>query len=227
VGPKDSTAMAQPSGLDGFMELVHGCIVLDPGHGGSDPGCHSPYTGVYEKQVTLDICLKMKKDLEARGWRVLLTRDDDRDLTWPHSPDALELGARANVANYHNADLFVSIHCNASTSPSLRGTSIHWFKADDYPLAESLREALGDSLGVPMDGLIHSRFYVLRHTTVPAVLVETAYLTNPVDGEMLSEDSYRTQVAGKLADALCQYMTRQSRINGTHSSRLNAPAALH
>lgn len=211
VGPVTTFPVATTEGSDTFKPVLHGLIVLDPGHGGSDPGCHSPLTGVREKDVTLDICMKMKDELEARGLKVVLTRTDDRDLTWPGSPDTLELGARAAVANERGADLFVSIHCNASVSPNPRGTAVHWYKEEDYPLAAVLRDGLESaSLGPPVNGLIHSRFYVLRHTTVPSVLVETAYLTNPADGQMLSSDAFRKQMATTLADSLAQYMSRVS-----------------
>ncbi|HEY3998637.1 MAG TPA: N-acetylmuramoyl-L-alanine amidase, partial [Candidatus Xenobia bacterium] len=199
-------------------------IVLDPGHGGSDPGCHCPWTGLEEKEVTLDMCLQLKSALEARGVKVMLTRNDDRDVTYPHSPDTEELGARAAVANRHHATLFVSLHCNASVSHALRGTSIHWYKHKDLRLATLLEVGLKSAALAPVHSLIHSNFYVLRHTWGPSVLVETAYLTNKADETLLGSEGFRKQMVDVLADTLAQYVGALSNSlgrAGRHSTGYN------
>jgi N-acetylmuramoyl-L-alanine amidase len=231
LGPQESIPIAMVEGGDTFRQILRGLIVLDPGHGGSDPGCHSPMTGVREKDVTLDICLKMKAELEQRGLRVILTRTDDRDLTYAGSPDSEELGARAAVANENQADVFVSIHCNASVSSAPRGTAVHWYKNEDYSLAQLVRDGIeGASLSVPMNGLVRSRFYVLRHTVVPSILVETAYLTNPSDGDLLGQEGFRRQMAVAICDGLADYMGKVAHVNTravvrTASSAPRPPAA--
>lgn len=187
-----------------------GTIVLDAGHGGGDPGCRNRYLGVYEKDVTLDICLRLQRLLQERGWQVEMTRSTDRDVTYVGSPDLMELKARADVANRISADLFVSIHCNASVSPSVRGSSIYWWKPQDRLLAQNL-DVLDESLGFEQDGLIQNNFAVLRLTSMPAVLVETAFLTNPVEGALLAKPQIRQRIAEKLADGLGQYMASQAR----------------
>lgn len=199
-------AMIPNPGLyGGDMNVVHygpELVVLDPGHGGSDPGAINRTTGLMEKTVTLDICRRLKADLEARGVRVVMTRYSDRDVSWAHSPDDVELGARVHVANVRHATVFLSIHCNASVSSSLSGTSYHWYKRSDLALARALDGSLKAGTGFSNDGLERNRFYVLRLTHMPAVLVETAFITNPSDEERLAEPQIRQKIADDITEAL-------------------------
>lgn len=190
--------------LEGFQVASGGLVVLDAGHGGGDPGCRNRALGVYEKDITLDICLRLQSILQERGWRVEMTRTTDRDVTYAGSPDLMELKARADVANRIGADLFVSIHCNASVSSAVRGSSIYWWKPQDRALAQYL-DVLDGSLGFEQDGLIQNNFAVLRLSTMPSVLVETAYLTHPVEGRLLATPAIRQRIAEKLADGLARY----------------------
>jgi len=211
VGPAAGMPALQNVGTavtSGFTASAsaRGTIVLDPGHGGSDPGCCNRGLGVYEKDVTLDICRRLRDVLTAQGWTVILTRDCDRDVTYAGSPDKMELQARSDVANNCNADLFVSIHCNASVSNAHRGTSIHWYKPEDYELAQSLEHVLSGNCGFHHKGLIRNRFMVLRCANMPAVLVETAYLTNPTEGALLASPNLRQAIAERLAGGLGSYM---------------------
>jgi N-acetylmuramoyl-L-alanine amidase len=180
-------------------------ICLDAGHGGSDPGAVNRTYGVSEKQVTLDITLRLADMLRAEGWTVVLTRSVDRDVSYAGSSDKEELGARSSLANEQKADLFVSIHCNSAANTSVGGTSIHWFKSDDYVLAKSLESSLLDATGRTHRGLIKDRFFVLAHTQMPAVLIETAFLSNPTEGKLLATPEYREQIARGLAAGLRGY----------------------
>ena len=212
IAPKASLAKAaEPAGLARMSGFVGGTgfVVLDPGHGGGDPGCRNRELGVYEKDITLDICLRMQKILESQGWRVELTRTTDRDVTYQGSPDLMELQARADVANRGGADVFVSIHCNASVSTSVKGSSIYWWKPQDQQLAACL-DVIDASLGIEQDGLIQNNFAVLRLTDMPAVLVETAFLTHPGEGRLLANPQIRQAIAQRLADGLGQYMSQRA-----------------
>lgn len=183
-------------------------ICLDAGHGGSDPGAVSRAYGTTEKQVTLDITLRLAEMLRAEGWNVVLTRSVDRDVSYAGSSDKEELGARSGLANEQKADLFVSIHCNSAANASVGGTSIHWYKADDYTLAKSLESELLIATGRTHRGLIKDRFFVLAHTQMPAVLVETAFLSNPTEGKLLSSAEYRERIARGLAAGLRVYAAK-------------------
>ncbi len=185
---------------------IRGTIVIDPGHGGSDPGCQNRGLGTREADVTLAISLHLAEVLRAQGWNVIMTRESDRDVTYAGSPDVMELEARSGVANNINADLFMSIHCNASVNSGATGTSIHWWKAEDYEFAQSLEHVLGTTVGLGQKGLIRDRFVVLRHAKMPSVLVETAFLTNAYEGAKLSDPAFQKVIAQQLAGGLASYM---------------------
>ncbi len=187
-------------------QTVRGTIVIDPGHGGSDPGCVNRALGTRESDVNLAISKNLAEILRASGWEVILTRETDRDVTYAGSPDRLELEARSGLANEIGADLFISIHCDASVGPSARGSSVHWWKAEDYELAQSLEHVLGPALGFAQRGLVRNRFVVLRHAQMPSVLIETAFLTNPIEGAMLSDPKVQLAIAHQLAGGLASYM---------------------
>lgn len=212
LGPPALVKGAEPLGsaiMAGGMGGGKGDITLDPGHGGGDPGCRNRSLDVYEKDVTLDICQRLQKLLEAQGWTVHMTRTSDRDVTYAGSPDLMELKARADVANNAGSDVFVSIHCNASVSSAVRGTAIYWYKAEDRELAEDL-DVLAD-LGFEEDGLIQNSFAVLRLTGMPAVLVETAFLTHPGEGRLLASPEVRQGIAERLARGLGAYMAKHEK----------------
>ena len=196
----------------GWMN-VSGTIVIDPGHGGSDPGCVNRALGTREADVTLKICKHLAEILRSQGWNVILTRETDRDVTYAGSPDRMELEARSGIANKIGADLFMSVHCNASVSSSSYGSSIHWWKAEDYAFAQALEPMLGHSIGLGQKGLIRDRFVVLRHSEMPAVLVETAFLSNPSEGAKLSDPEFQRVIAQQLAGGLANYM------RGVYASR--------
>lgn len=184
-------------------------ICLDAGHGGSDPGAINRSYGVSEKQVTLDITLRLAAMLKAEGWNVVMTRTVDRDVTYAGSPDKDELGARSTMANEHGADLFVSIHCNSAANTTVGGTSIHWFKSGDYTLAKSLESELIVATGRAHRGLIKDRFFVLAHTQMPAVLIETAFLSNQQEGQLLANPEYRERIARGIAAGLRSYAAQR------------------
>jgi N-acetylmuramoyl-L-alanine amidase len=186
-----------------------GLIVIDAGHGGSDSGAVNRQVGTTEAAVTLDIARRLAQILKAQGWNVVMTRTSDVDVSYAGSGDREELGARVKVANEAKADLFVSIHCNASVNPSSNGTSIHYYKQSDYVLASQLQPSLMAGTGRNNRGLQANRFYVLAHTQMPAVLVETAFLTNPTEGALLADANYRQKIAESLALGLRQYATTQ------------------
>ena len=185
-------------------------IVIDPGHGGSDCGALNRGLNLSEASVTLDICKRLQAILKTQGWNVIMTRSTDVDVSYANSSAREELGARCKVANDAKADLFVSVHCNASVNASSNGTSIHYYKQSDYVLASQLQASVVNGTGRSNRGLQANRFYVLAHTQMPAVLVETAFLTNGTEGSLLNDPNYRQKIAEGLAQGLRQYAARQN-----------------
>lgn len=206
--PPIAYSSTQGYGATSFPRIGGGVICIDPGHGGSDKGAMNRALGVCEADVTLDICLRLNDILKREGWNVVMTRSDDRDVSWAGSSDTQELGARVKVAEDYGADLFVSVHCNSSAGSGANGTSIHYYKSSDYLLAQELHPNVVQATGRNSRGMQKNRFYVLSHTRMPAVLIETAFISNMAEGKLLNTPEYRQQIAEGIAVGLRQYASR-------------------
>lgn len=178
-------------------------IVLDPGHGGSDSGALG--NGLVEKDLTLDIARRLRTVLIARGWQVMMTRDSDVDVYAPNDSAREELQARCDVANRAGARLFVSIHINSFTSPDMQGTTTYYYKPGDEHFADVVDQRLIATLGTQDDGARRENYYVIRHTTMPAILVETAFLSNSSDANRLRQPSFRQNVAQAIGEGITTY----------------------
>ncbi len=187
----------------GYVPTNPRLIVIDPGHGGSDPG--TMHGGVRESDLTLDMAKRLRDILVSRGWEVKLTHDTNVDVYAPYDSAHEELQARDDIANQAGARLFVSIHVNGYVNSGPYGTTYYVSKPDDVALAHALETQLAAD-GTKDDGIIKSHLYVTLHALMPAVLVETAFLTNPSDYTLLTSSAWRQKVAEKLADGIAQYM---------------------
>lgn len=177
-------------------------IVIDPGHGGSDRG--TIHGGVSEADLTLDMAKRLRDILVAQGWQVKLTRDTDVDVYAPNDDAHTELQARVDVANKAGARLFVSIHVNAFINSGPYGTTTYISKPDDVAFARIIDRHLASD-GTKDDGIVKSHLYVTLHTRMPAVLVETAFLSNPSDYALLTSAAWRQKVVQEMADGIGQY----------------------
>ncbi len=188
-----------------------GLIVLDPGHGGSDTGAQ--HNGLTEKILTLDIARRLRSLLVAQGWSVKMTRDADVDVYAPNDSAREELQARCDIANAAGARYFVSIHINSFTSPDLQGTTTYYYHPQDAAFAAIVEKKLVSALGTQNDGAQKANYYVIHHTTMPAILVETAFLSNSDDAVLLRQSSFRQSVALGIRDGINAYAS------GTGTSR--------
>jgi N-acetylmuramoyl-L-alanine amidase len=177
-------------------------IVIDPGHGGSDVG--TMHGGVSEAQLTLDMAKRLRAILIDRGWEVKLTRETDADVYAPNDSPHDELQARDDIANKAGARMFVSIHANAFINSGPYGTTCYISKPDDVALGRIVESHLAAD-GTKDDGLVKSHLYVTLHARMPAVLIETAFLTNPGDYALLTSSAWRQKVAQEIADGIGQY----------------------
>ena len=191
-------------GATGFP-LKGRVICIDPGHGGSDPGAVNSSISLLEKDINLSISMKLSKILSAWGWNVVLTRYDDRDVSYQGSSAREELGARCNVANSMKAELFVCIHCNSSVNNGCTGSSIHWYKNSDVKLAKAMQEIFSQNPQVKCLGLRQDRFYVLAHTRMPAILIECGFMSNSKEGKLLNDPDFQQKLAQDIADGLREY----------------------
>jgi len=173
-------------------------VCIDPGHGGRDPGCIGT-GGVYEKTVNLAVCLKAKELFERLGYKVRLTRETDVALSKSLIDD---LQARCDKANAWGADLFVSVHCNAPGRSAdidyAQGISIYAL-AHPRPAACALWYMAGFTRAKNRGVHTDRRFYVLRKTAMPAILVELGFLTHPGEGVLLQTESYQDRLIDGLA----------------------------
>jgi N-acetylmuramoyl-L-alanine amidase CwlD len=178
-------------------------IVLDPGHGGSDVG--AAHNGLTEKIITLDVSDRLRSILISRGWQVRMTRDTDRDVYAPNDSAHDELQARCDIANNAGARMFVSIHVNSFTSSDLSGTTTYYYKGIDRGLAAAVQRRLIAALGTKDDGVRKENFYVIHHSTMPAILIETAFLSNQGDAELLRSPEFLQRIAAAIADGINDY----------------------
>ncbi len=181
-------------------------IVLDPGHGGADPGAIGP-SGLQEKEVNLSVAHKTARLLRQEGVEVILTRTGDVRLGEVQRED---LEARSRIANSHQADLFISIHSNASVSPSHQGTSVYYHAhpvngAENVKLARALQDSLVRELGRKDLGVFGCNFYVLRNTKMPGVLVEIAFMSNYEEEQLLAQDWFREKAAAAIVNGIKAY----------------------
>lgn len=178
-------------------------VIIDPGHGGPDPGAVG-IGGIQEKGIVLDIGRQVAGFLQQRGVQVLLTRGDDRDL---------DLEPRVQMAEQANATVFVSIHANAIdlSRPDISGLETYYFESGG-DLAQVVHQTIVQSIGIPDRGVRTARFYVLRKTSMPSVLVEVGFVTGQADATRLSNPSYRTQMADAIARGILQYLQRTAKL---------------
>lgn len=186
----------------GYVATNPRLIVIDPGHGGSDPG--TAHGGASEAQLTLDMAKRLRDILVGRGWEVKMTRETDVDVYQPNDSARDELQARDDIANKAGARLFVSIHANAFINSGPYGTTCYISKPDDVAFAHLVERQLAAD-GTKDDGVIKSHLYVTLHAKMPAVLIETAFLTNPGDYALLTSPAWRQKVAQEIADGIAQY----------------------
>jgi len=182
-------------------------IVVDAGHGGSDSGAVGP-TGAMEKSVTLSVAKKVQSLLTNSGARVIMTRNQDVDVYAPNASDAQELQARCNVANRDSrTSLFLSIHCNAFSSPAANGLETYYCAGSNkgYAFAKYLNEELAKAGGLFNRGVKTANYYVLRHTNVPASLIELGFITNPNEERLLRSDAYQNKLANAIVRGIVRY----------------------
>jgi N-acetylmuramoyl-L-alanine amidase len=164
-------------------------IVIDAGHGGYDRG-GVPGQRISEKDKTLDVAQRLKRILQAEGYRVIMTRDSDVFVS---------LGARVAIANSYRGASFVSIHFNCASRSGANGIETYYYRSDSAGLAQSIHRNVVSGAPTENRGIRRRGFYVLRHTAIPSVLVECGFLTNPTEGSLALSAGYRQKLAEQIA----------------------------
>lgn len=173
-------------------------VVIDPGHGGPDPGAVG-IGGIQEKDIVLEVSYQVSQILQAQGLRVALTRVDDRDLG---------LEPRTSYANQIGANVFVSIHANAISlsRPEVNGVETFHFGDSSQPLAAAIQASMLEATGMNNRGVKQARFYVLRFTRMPSALVEIGFVTGAEDAPRLADPRFRATVSQAIARGILRYL---------------------
>lgn len=238
AAPIIGTKPLVPESLTREFGLTAKTIVIDPGHGGKDPGASRSNTRK-ERTIVLSISKKLREILTQRGYTVLMTRDTNRFIP---------LRERTAFAIQHKADLFLSIHANGSESPKARGIETYYLDVastdkaseliaarenadsgysiqelekllkgiiqeskseDSRRLAGYVQQALVQTTGAIDRGVKHARFVVLIGTNVPAVLIETGFVSNPTEGRKLTTPAYQHKIATAIAEGIDRFLGKR------------------
>lgn len=190
-------------------------VVVDAGHGGFDGGAKD--NGIVEKEVNLDVALRLKEYIEQGGGVAVLTRSEDVSTASPgtagKSAKRSDLEERKKLAESSNADIFVSIHMNKFPQTQYKGAQVFYGSEPEdgkklgEEIQESLREILKDSnqrSAKKTDGSI----FLLKNTTIPSVIVECGFLSNPQEAQLLRQDAYRRKLAWAIYLGITKYFNQ-------------------
>jgi N-acetylmuramoyl-L-alanine amidase len=175
-------------------------VVIDPGHGGRDPGAVG-IGGIQEKDIVLDISFQVARLLEQQGVQAVMSRTDDSEI---------DLEPRVSLAQRLNATLFVSIHANAinMSRPDVNGIETYYFD-NGLDLARTIHGSILQGTGAEDRRVRQARFYVLRKTSMPSVLLEVGFVTGAEDAAKLSDPAYRSQMAASIARGILLYLQQR------------------
>lgn len=182
-------------------------VVIDPGHGGNDPG-KVGVSGIKEKDINLEISMKLKKCLENKGIEVIVTRDKDQCLATPgaRNKKTSDMSNRVELINSSQAMLFVSIHQNSYPDADVKGAQVFYYGKSQE--SELLAKRIQDKLISTVDSENHrtiktgNDLYILRKTTIPGVIVECGFLSCPREEAKLCDEEYQEKIANAIADAI-------------------------
>lgn len=175
-------------------------VAIDAGHGGRDPGAVG-IGGIQEKEIVLDISYQVARLLEQQGVQAVMTRTDDSEI---------DLEPRVSLASRVNATLFVSIHANAinMSRPDISGIETYYFDSGK-DLARVIHASILDGTGAKDRRVRQARFYVLRKSSMPSVLLEVGFVTGAEDAARLSDPAYRSQMAASIARGILVYLQQR------------------
>ncbi len=178
-------------------------VVLDPGHGGSDTGAIRE--NINEKDINLPIAKMVRDILVKQKVDVHMTMDTDKTVS---------LARRVEFANEINPDVYVSIHANSSLNDAIVGIETHWYREESYDLAKKVHNSFTQDKNVKKwetkdRGLFKSQFYVINHTKMPAILLETGFMSNSNELHGLIDKKRQQEMAQSIADGIMDYLKMQ------------------
>jgi len=190
-------------------------LVIDPGHGGADPGAVGP-GGTLEKDLTLAIGQKLAQQFLRAGAVVIMTREDDRDLAAPGegTRKKRDLDARLDIIQKHGGEIFIGVQANATPGSRWRGAQTFYKKdPENEALAKSIQAELKRVLqNTTREALpLNPPPYILQQLEIPAVMVEVGFLSNPEEERLLNDPVYQDKMAGAIYAGVVNYLTQQDK----------------
>lgn len=189
------------------FKLIGKVIYIDPGHGGVDPG--TIYKDIYEKDINLSICLKLQQLLEQEGAIVYLTRYSDYDLSNINSYQRKksDLNNRAKIINGSGADMYISIHLNSINSSTWSGAQVFYddINKNNKELANIMKQQFEKDLNSNREIKEISTMLMNRKITVPGILIEAGFLSNPNDRYLLQQSDYQLKIAQSITSGIKKY----------------------
>lgn len=187
-------------------------VVIDPGHGGEDPGALGS-NGVHEKDIVLEVSKKLSDTLRQSGAQVLITRESDRDLSDPelrnlYKVKVQDLTRRVELANQNNADIFLSIHVNSF--PDKRENGAQTFSQpgseESKKLAVAIQKELNNFLENPGREAKQVDYFANRMTKMPSVIVEIGFISNPGEEKLMQDPVYQNKIAWSIYAGIARYL---------------------
>ncbi len=193
--PRPTVTPERPKSKDGKR------VVIDAGHNAKNIDTGAIGNGLFEQNITWEIANKLKDHLERNGFEVIMTRPQKTTSLGKSVAESLQ--KRVDIANRNNADFFISIHCNAGEAS---GTETYCYQlgGEGEELAKIVQEKVVKATGLTDRGVKTDNLYVIKHTIMPAILLETAFIDNPNDAKLLADEKGQDLFAVAVAQALCK-----------------------
>ena len=198
--PKKETAVVVPPAVSKNTEYPKPTgkgtkkVVIDAGHGGTDYGAIR--NNINEKDITLDVSKQVRDMLVKKGYQVQMTRDIDKYVS---------LQDRVAISENFDPEIFISIHVNSSTGTEASGIETHYYHQESIMLAQTVHSALASKINSKNRGLFKSKFYVINHTTSPAILVEIGFISNDAERAQLVTPARKQATAKALVEGVENY----------------------
>ena len=195
-----------------FSPLPRKTVVIDAGHGGADPGVTGVKTGVKESDLNLKTALVLGDIFSSAGFRAVQTRYGEGSTVSGAFDKTADMEARRQTILRSTPDAVISIHMNKYDGPSRRGVQVFYSTDSSRELAEELQKHLNQTMNVPTLGRgfdpIRGDYYIAQNGTVPSVIVECAFLSNPIDERLITDPDYRLRLASEIECAVARYLDK-------------------
>lgn len=186
-------------------------IVVDPGHGGIDPGSIGYKTKVKESDLNLKLSLMLAEKLRAAGVRVILTRTDDNSLASGSTGKTFkkeDMKLRRNMINKIRPNMVISVHMNSYTNHTLRGAKVFYDKSSDISrqIAENIQEQFSKNLEASNNVASVGDYYMLKCTDSPSIIAECGFLSNERDEQLLLDPAYQQKIVNCIFNGIIQFL---------------------